>query len=72
MVYGGFSPSGMLNASEEYGGATWTATPNLNTARGQNAGFGIQQQRLLVVVQHQLLVDTQRNIMGRLGLLVIV
>jgi hypothetical protein len=41
MVYGGFSPSGMVNNSEEYGGATWTATPTLNTARGQNAGFGI-------------------------------
>jgi len=41
MVYGGFSPSGMVNNSEEYGGATWTATPTLNTARGQDAGFGI-------------------------------
>jgi len=40
MVYGGFSPSGMVNNSEEYGGATWTATPTLNTARGQLAGFG--------------------------------
>ena len=40
MVYGGFNGS-MVNNSEEYGGATWTATPNLNTARGQNAGFGI-------------------------------
>jgi hypothetical protein len=41
MVYGGFSPSGMVNNSEEYGGASWTATPTLNTARGQLAGFGI-------------------------------
>ena len=40
MVYGGFAPGGMLNASEEYNGASWTATPNLNTARGQDAGFG--------------------------------
>ena len=31
----------MVNNSEEYGGASWTATPTLNTARGQDAGFGI-------------------------------
>jgi len=41
MIFGGFAPPGMQNVSEEYNGATWTATPTLNTTRGQLGGFGI-------------------------------
>jgi hypothetical protein len=41
MVYGGFNGS-FVNSSELYNGSSWTATPSLNTARGQLAGFGIQ------------------------------
>jgi hypothetical protein len=40
MVYGGFAPGSFQNVSEEYNGSSWTATPNLNSTRGQLAGFG--------------------------------
>ena len=39
-VFGGFSPGGFLNNSESYNGTSWTATPNLNSTRGQLSGFG--------------------------------
>ena len=35
------------NASVSYDGSSWTATPNLNSARGQTSGTGTQTSALL-------------------------
>ena len=47
LAYAGYLGPANSNATEEYGGVSWTAGGNVNTARRSGAGVGIQTAALL-------------------------